>query len=520
MDFDLVIRGGSVVDGTGDRRAFRADVGISGDRIAAVDRLDGASAARVIGASGHIVSPGFIDAHVHSEAALRGGPGREGSVLQGVTTHLTAPDGFGWAPLAPEGSRDLWRATAFAYGNADFAPDWRTAGDYLDGFAGSTPVNVVAMAPHQAIRFAVLGWEPRAATDAELDRMRDLVRHWMDAGAVGLSTGLDYQPAASSDTRELVELCRVVRRYGGVYAAHQRYTALGRAAAWRESIEVGRQAGVPVCVSHERVDDESEPLLADAAAACDLSFDSYLYPAGSTHLLYGLPLADQAGGPDAVLERLADPAYRERLARHLEAPLAESVAGGARAYFSATRTGRHVGRSLADLAAARGRSLGETAVDLIREEVPDALLVYHRGLTDEAFEQVTRATIAHPAMTVASDGIYHAPLPHPRGFGCFARILRYFVRELRAITLEEAIHKMSGFPAERYRLRDRGRLAAGYGADVVVFDPATVADRATWEEPRLPPVGIQTVIVNGEPVVEQGRFAGRLPGRVLRPLQS
>ncbi len=505
-----------MVDGARDARAFRADVGIRGDRIAAVDRLDGAGAARVIEAAGRVVCPGFIDTHVHSETALRGGPGREGSVLQGVTTHLTSPDGFGWALLPRERARALWRATAFAYGDADFVPDWPTIREYLDGFAGTTPVNVVPLAPHQAIRFAVLGWQPRTASEAELERMRELVRQWMEAGAVGLGTGLDYQPAASSNTRELVELCRVVREYDGVYAAHQRYTALGRPGAWRESIEIGRQAGVPVCVSHERVDDESAPLLADAASACDLSFDSYLYPAGSTHLIYGLPLADQVGGPDAVVERLRDPDERDRIARLLDGPLAESIAGGARPYFSASRTGRHIGRSLAELASERGRSLGETAVELMREELPEALLVYHRGLSDAEFEPVTRATIAHPAMMVASDGIYHAPLPHPRGFGCFAQILRYFVRELGAVSLEEAIHKMSGFPAERYRIAGRGRVAPGHFADLVVFDPATVADRATWEEPRLPPVGIETVIVSGQVVVERGRSTGRLPGRVLR----
>ncbi len=227
MDLDLLIRGGTVVDGTGSP-GVTADVGVRGDRIVAVGQLGDARAAHVVDATDRIVAPGFIDVHVHSETALRGNGDIWGSVLQGVTTHLTAPDGFGWAPLPQDAAAELWRSTAFAYGQADLAPDWPTIERYLDSFA-DLPVNVVPMVPHQAVRFAVLGWDPRPADPGELDRMSELTRDWMEAGAVGLNTGLDYQPAASSDTRELVELARVVAEYGGIYAAHIRYTGVGRA---------------------------------------------------------------------------------------------------------------------------------------------------------------------------------------------------------------------------------------------------------------------------------------------------
>ncbi len=311
MDADLLIRGGTVVDGTG-APGVVADVAVRDGRIAAVGTLPDAAAATVIEAAGRIVAPGFIDAHPHSETALRGNGEIWGSVLQGVTSHLTGPDGFGWAPLPAEACAELWRATAFAYGQPDLRPDWPTIGAYLDGFAGTIPLNVVPMAPHQPIRFAVMGWDDRPPTPAEMDRMRALTRDWMEAGAVGLNTGLDYQPAANASTDEIVELAKVVAEYGGVYAAHIRYNEIGKPAAYRESIEIGKRAGVPIRQSHESVDDETEPLLEEARqAGVDFGIDWYLYPAGSSHLLVWLPPEDQLGGFDATVKRLRDdPAHR------------------------------------------------------------------------------------------------------------------------------------------------------------------------------------------------------------------
>ena len=515
MELDLLIRGGTVVDGTGSP-GVTADVGVRADRIVAVGTLGDAPAADVIDATDRIVAPGFIDVHVHSETALRGNGDIWGSVLQGVTTHLTAPDGFGWAPLPQDAAADLWRSTAFAYGQADLAPDWPTIERYLDSFAGDLPVNVVPMVPHQAVRFAVLGWDPRPADPGELDRMSDLTRAWMEAGAVGLNTGLDYQPAASSDTRELVELARVVAGYGGVYAAHIRYAGVGRPAAYRESIRIGRDTGIPVRLSHEPVDDETEPLLDEARrAGVDLGIDWYVYPAGSSHLLVWLPPDDQVGGYDAVIERVRDPVHRRRIGDFLEGRLRETNDAGGREYFSDTHSGRHIGRSIAEIAAERGTSLGETAVDLIVEESPEALLVFRRPLSEAAFEALARRTLTRPESMVSSDGIYHGARPHPRGYGTFARILGRYVRELGVLGLEDAVRRMSGLPAERFAIRDRGRIAEGLAADLVIFDPATVGDRATWEEPRRHAVGIDAVVVNGQVVAAGGRPTGRLPGRVV-----
>ena len=515
MPFDLLIRGGTVVDGTG-AAGVRADVGVRGDRIEAIGDLADHGAARVIDATGRIVCPGFIDVHVHSETALRGNGEIWGSVLQGVTTHLTGPDGFGWAPMPAAAGADLWRSTAFAYGQPELAPAWPTIDEYLAGLEGQLALNVVTMVPHQAVRFAVLGWDPRPPTPAELDRMRGLTRDWMDAGAVGINTGLDYQPAASSETAELIALARDVRAAGGIYAAHIRYTGLGRAEAYRETIRIAGEVDIPVRISHESVDDETEPILEEAlGAGVDLGIDWYVYPAGSSHLLVLLPPEDQVGGYDAVIERVRDPAQRKRIGDFLEAALAETAAGGGREYFSDTHSGRHIGRSIAEIAAERGAGTGATAVDLIVEESPEALLVFKRGLSAEAFGALARRTLARSEFMVSSDGIYHGARPHPRGYGCFAQILGRYVRELGVLSLEDAVHRMSGLPARRFGIADRGRIAEGLAADLVVFDPTTVADRATWEEPRLTAVGVDFVVVNGTIVAEAGGMTGALAGRVV-----
>lgn len=517
MNLDLLIRGGRVVDGSGEP-AVAADVGVVGGRIVAVGTMPEAEAAHVVDATGRVVCPGFIDVHVHSETALRGNGEIWGSVLQGVTTHLTAPDGFGWAPLSAEESADLWRSTAFAYGQPDLRPVWRTIEDYLGGFAGATPINVVPMAPHQAIRFAVLGWDDRPAGPDDLDQMRNLTRSWMEAGAVGLNTGLDYQPAANCETSELIELARVVGEYGGVYAAHIRYNGAGKPEAYRESIAVGLEAGVPVRISHELVDDVTEPLLEEAVrAGVDLGVDQYLYPAGSSHLLVWLLPEEQLGGFDATVRRLReDPEHRRRIGARIEEQIRSMAADGGREYFSETRTGQHIGRSITEIAAERGMPVGETAVDLIIEESPDALLVFRRGISEEAFEAVARRSLGHPAFMIASDGIYHGARPHPRGYGCYAQVLGHFVRERGAVTLERAIRLMSALPAERFGIRDRGRIAEGLAADLVVLDPATVGAAATWDEPRRPAVGIDVIVVNGETVVHGGRPTERRPGIVVR----
>jgi N-acyl-D-amino-acid deacylase len=280
-------------------------------------------------------------------------------------------------------------------------------------------------------------------------------------------------------------------------------------------MEIAEQSGIPVHISHEQVTPITAPLLEEAARRCDLTFESYLYPAGCTHLALTLPIWAQAGGPDGIRERLQDPVARGRIREHLDQQF-NGNPRRSRPVFVHTQTGRFIGQSIHEAAADAGVDVADFALTVLEEEHPYALMVFHHGTTPEEQETAIRNTIRHPAMMVASDGIYHGISGHPRGFGTFARVLRLCVREMEAVSLEDAVRKMSGFPAERFRISDRGLLREGYGADVVIFDPELVADRATWDEPRLEPVGIDRVIVNGQSVVEAGRPTGTLPGKVLR----
>lgn len=278
---------------------------------------------------------------------------------------------------------------------------------------------------------------------------------------------------------------------------------------------IGEESGIPVHISHEYVDDLTGPLLDEAEERCDLTFESYMYPAGCTHLLNMLPIPLQAGGPKAVKARLADPESRAAIYEALERRMERDRKLGHWGVFANTKTGRWTGMSVPDAAAQEDMPITDFLMKVFDEEYPEGLMVYRRGGTEEQINSMVARTISHPKMMVASDGIYHGPHAHPRGYGCFARALRLGYRELGAVTLEEAVYKMSGFPAERFRIKDRGFLREGLPADVVIFDPETVADRSTWEEPGLEPVGFDQVYVNGELVVDAGVPTGAIPGQVI-----
>jgi len=512
MAFDLIIRNGKVVDGTGTREPFAADVGITDGRITAVEDLSETTAPEEIDAAGHIVSPGFIDVHVHSETALVSEGQRFAGVVQGVTTQLLAPDGFGWAGLSPQQTEEMWEYTRFATGNIEMDLGWPTIEDYLSIFPGNSPCNVYPQVPHCAVRLKVCGWEPGPASDAQIEEMADLTRQWMEAGAGCLNLGLDYQPSVNSDLRELVALCKVAESYGGIYAAHIRYHTLGRADAWEETFELHRQSGIPVHISHERVDEECVELLARAEKEdIDISFEAYLYAAGMSHMTIMLPVKDQEGTPAQVIEHLRNPDVRERIIPYLTNWL-----GAYNQIVGYTRSGRFIGQTLSEVAKDLGKSAEACAYDLIVEEEGLSAYIFPWQVSAEEAEETIARTIRHPLMMAASDGIYNVPHPHPRGFGCFAQIPGKYVREQKLVTLEQAVHKMSGFPAKRFGITDRGEIGKGKVADLVIFDPETVNARATYEEPTLSPVGIERVFVNGVSTVENGEPTGALPGQVVR----
>jgi N-acyl-D-amino-acid deacylase len=492
---------------------------VQGDQIAAVGDLAGAQATVVVDARDRVVCPGFIDVHVHSEIALLGlgdPKTREqdqlAGVRQGVTTNLLSPDGFGWAGLSRAAGREMWRYTQFAYGEADPDLDGLTVPEYLALFEGRTPANVYPQVPHGAIRLQAMGWAGRAASEDELSEMLCSVHEWMDAGAGSLCLGLDYQPGANANLDELVTLAAAAAERGGIYAAHTRNQALGRAGAWRETMQVARRARIPVHISHERVDRESDPILQEVdRAGLDLTFESYLYPAGMTHLALYLPLEVQAGSLDAMLARMQDPQVRQAALPHLRAKLG-AVGDQIVGY---TKSGRYVGMTLAQAAESAGERWDEFVYDLILAEEGLECFVMPWAITGQERTETLHRTALCPRALIASDGIYGIPHPHPRGHGCFVHVLRRYVRELGLLTLQQAIYKMSGMPAQRFGLADRGQVAVGQAADLVVFDPATVGDRSTWQQPRLSPVGIDGVMVNGHWVIKNGAPTGIRPGRIL-----
>jgi N-acyl-D-amino-acid deacylase len=514
LELDLVLAGGTVVDGSAEARPVVVDVGIRGDTVVAIGDLGATRANRRVDVSGLVVAPGFIDPHTHVEVALTGETDdAHAPAAQGVTTVLTSPDGFGWAPLPRDEARDLWAATAGIYG--DWPHDLRSeaVGAYLERFAGRSEVNVLPQVPLGAVRFAAMGWDDGAATGAALHRMRRLVGEWLDAGAAGLSIGLEYEPGSRSSTDELIRRCEVVAERGGELSAHIRYLDIGREAGYREVIEIGRATGVAVNIAHETLDPATRRILEETPPEHRPAIETYLSPATSTNLATDVERADRVGGPVAIGRRLQDPEAFARVERAIQASLGGDLDPGVSVFAHASQPAR-IGRDLAGLAAEASVSPARLATEVLRDD-PAALFVFRRPQTATWLENA-RATIANEATIIASDGIYRPGLMHPRGYGTFPRALRLATREWGALSLPAAIHAMTGRTAARYRVPYRGVLRPGAAADVVVFDPATVAEQSTFAEPRLWPEGMRYVLVNGVPVVDAGRATGRRPGKVLQ----
>jgi len=510
LEFDVLITGGDVVDGSGGPRQ-RLDVGISGHRIAAVDRLEGSRAGRMIYARGLAVAPGFVDVHVHSELARLGGVDQFAGVLDGVTTELMSPDGFSWAPLSQDRLGEVKDYLQVFYGDPDIGWDWTSVAGYLSMFRGRIPNHLVPQAPHLAIKVAAMGWKPGPPSDEEARAMQAHLVEWLEAGAVGMAAGLEYQPGALSELGELVDLCRLVADAGGVYAPHQRGYWSRLASGCRESFEIGRRSGVKVHISHLAMDDAAAGLVEEAQASdVNVSFDMYPYSAACTHLLMMLPEWAQAGGYQASIERLASQSERRALRDETAARIAER----GDITLSSVEAGEELeGRSLGRLADEAGKEDVDFLFDLLAGHAGRALAIYHwpDSLDGEA---ILKRTIAHPLYVGSTDGIYVGSRPHRRGFGTFARIVGEQVRG-GTLTLEQAVRKVTGAPAERFALEDRGIIKEGMAADITVFDPEALADRSTWENPRVPPSGIAHVLVEGEAVVSDGRATGALPGRIV-----
>jgi N-acyl-D-amino-acid deacylase len=524
---DLLIRGGRVIDGAGNPW-FAADVGISGSRVAAVGRLAGEPAARVIDADGLYVCPGFIDMHTHSDLQLLANPAHEAKVHQGVTLEVLGQDGLSYAPVTDEVLEQLRRQLA---GWNDDPPgfdwSWRTVAEYLDRLDDGIAVNAAYLVPHGTLRMCVVGTEDREPTEQELAQMKQLLADGLEQGAVGLSAGLTYTPGMYADDEELVALCEVMREDGGFYCPHHRNYGLRALEAYADCIEIARRARVPLHFAHAHLGYDvnrgrAPELLAmiDRARAegIDVTLDTYPYLAGATYLHAFLPGWTHAGGASATLQRLRQPELRERIRVAMEEEGSDGfheipIDWGIVVISSAQRPGnrRWIGRSVAESAAESGARPIDFLCDLLVEEELGVACIAHIGN-----EENVRTIMTHPAHTAGSDGILVGDRPHPRSYGTFPRYFAVYVRELGILTWEQAVRKMTSLPAQRLGFADRGLLRPGMAADVVCLDPETIRDTATYEEPRRLPDGIPYVVVNGRLVVDDGGHTGELAGRALR----
>ena len=520
-----LLRGGTVVDGTG-APGYRADVLVDGDRIAAVGDGAGRCADRVVDAAGMVVAPGFIDMHAHSDLRLLTVPGHLAKIGQGVTTELLGQDGLSYAPVTDDVLAVLRRKIAGWNGDPDDAVlSWRSVAGYLDRLDEGIAGNAAYLVPHGTVRALVCGWDDRPATEREIAGMQEVVRTGMDEGAVGLSAGLTYTPGMYADGGELVELCRAVGELGGFFAPHHRSYGAGALDAYAEMLDVASSSGCALHLSHATLNfgpnrgraGELITLLDDAiAAGTDVTLDTYPYLPGATTLSAILPSWSQSGGHEATLERLRDPATLARIREDLEVHGSDGCHGVVAEWETIEISGvtnpelaGHVGRTLAEIAG-DGDPFATCVDILLRDDLGTGIL-QHVG-----HEENVRAIMQHPRHTGGSDGLLVGAKPHPRAWGTFPRYLGHYCRDLGLFGLEECVAHLTGRAAARLRLADRGLVREGMAADLVVFDPATVTDTATFAEPEQQPAGIPYVLVNGVLAIDAGERTAALAGRALR----
>ncbi|MGA5502067.1 N-acyl-D-amino-acid deacylase family protein [Streptomyces umbrinus] len=535
---DLVVRDVEVVDGSGGP-SYRADVGIEGGRITAIVQEAAAAgclrpvARRVLDAEGLVLSPGFIDMHAHSDLALLRDPDHSAKVAQGVTLEVIGQDGLSYAPVDDRTLAEVRRAITGWNGNGDDIDfTWRSVGEYLDrldhGFGGEgIAVNAAYLIPQGSVRMLAVGWDDREATPRELDRMRQLVAEGMRQGAVGMSSGLTYTPGMYAKDSELTELCRVVAEYGGYYCPHHRSYGAGALDAYREMVELTREAGCSLHLAHATMNfgvnkgrgPELLALVDDAlAGGADISLDTYPYTPGCTTLVAMLPSWASEGGPEAILARLREEGTAEKIRHHMEVVGADGCHGVPIEWDTIEISGvadpalaEYVGRTVQESADARGEAPWVTARRLLLDDGLGSTILQHVG-----HEENVQAIMRHRVHTGGSDGILRGDKPHPRAYGTFPHYLGRYVRELGVLGLEECVAHLTSRPAARLRLPDRGLVREGYRADLVLFDPATVAAGSTFEDPRVLPTGIPYVLIDGRFVVEDGRRTDVLAGRAVR----
>ena len=513
---DLILHGGTVIDGTGGDR-YTADVGLSGDRITSIGELSEAESVRRIDVSGRIVAPGFIDVHNHSDGWLLKRPHFLPKTSQGFTTEVLMLDGISYAPVSPDTARQwLFYLRGLNALRLEEYRGWESIGEFLAEFDRAAAQNVIGQVPYANVRSLVCGFGKQWVDDLQMKMIQTEVHRGMQEGAVGISTGLDYIVQCYTTTDELVEACKVIAEYDGVYTTHVRYKK-GILDGIREA--VGKRSGCRVHISHVKGRDEQtvEALLSlfdEVSKEVEFSYECYPYQPGSTMLNYLLPYEAWDDGPLGAMSRLHDPAVRAHFRQALESyPL--NLDRMTLAWVPGKENTVFQGQTLDQYVEQMGLPVEEALYSLLIEERLAPLIVFNEG-EDRQIEPL----LQHERCVIGSDGIYHdGGIVHPRVYGTAPRIIGSCVRDRKLFSLEEAVAKLTSKSADVYGLKDRGRVVEGGLADLVVFDADTVADRATYENPHQTADGIDLVVVNGEVILETGQpveFDGPMPGRSLR----
>lgn len=532
-DFDIVISNGRIVDGTG-APWFRGDVGLQGDRIKAIGNLSAASTRRRIDASNLVVAPGFIDMLGQSEFCVLVDNRAASKITQGVTTEVTGEG----ASIGPVNERMIEEASP-VYKAFGIVADWRTLGEYFRRLDERThpAINLASFVGAGGVRNYVVGEDNRPATPQELERMKELVAQAMEQGALGLSSSLQYMPDRFATTDELIALAGVAARYGGVYLTHQRSEGNQVFESLQEVFTIAEKAGVPTEIWHLKVAYKANwgkmpevlaRIEAARAAGLDITANQYPYIRASNGLDSCLPLWVREGGVDKMVARLKDPAQRERIKKEMDDPTVTAWenqwfgSGGGEGVLLVSVLNKDLkkyeGLNVAEIARRLGKDPRDVVLDFVTADRGRSACV-----TSIMSEDDVRAALKHPLVSVctdseavAEDGPLSGSKSHPRAWGSFPRILGKYVREEKLLRLEEAVRKMTSLPASRVGIRDRGILRPGMMADVAVFDPATVRDVATFEDPSHYSVGMKYVFVNGRAVIAEGRITSERPGRALR----
>jgi len=529
--FDVVITNGHIIDGTGSPW-YSGDVGIRAGRIAAIGNLSEAARTRTIDVQGKVVAPGFIDMLGQSEITILVDPRLPSKIYQGITTEITG-EGQSAAPL----NDAIIQADRAAFEHYQITPDWRTFRQYFARLEKQgIGINLASYVGATQVRRMVLGDDDKPPTPAQLDQMRELVRQAMQDGTVGVSTSLEYAPAPYAKTDELIALASEASKFGGIYATHMRNESDSVLEAIDEALRIGTEAHIPVEIWHIKVAGKENwgrmpevvaKINAARARGIDVSANTYAYPAWFNGLSAFIPQWAHDGGDAKLIERLRDPATRARIRKDMLTPSKDwdnewqEIPGPESILIGVVQNPKLLllqGKTLAEVAKLWNKDPMDALFDLLIEDKAfTSVAVFGMSEPDVALAlQQPWVSIDNDSSGTSPEGILGQEHPHPRAYGTFPRILRKYVREEKKLTLEDAIRKFSALPAQRVRLTDRGVLKAGMWADVVVFDPATIHDVATFENPNQLSQGMEYVLVNGVPVIDGAKMTGARPGKVLR----